>query len=295
MENFFSLNYKIIKNGNRKGQLNTRKKKIKFIGRTILTYKYSKEIVDYIIDHEYLKNEIFGYPILVSKIHRPYLHKNLKTSDKAKSILESYNFIDNYFSKEIKKELYKTGSYELCQIIGKDESIFKVYLCLYPRFDKEGELNIKVVDENNEEISIITFGICDGDIFIGGLQGARRDLDQEYIKNATKKLHGLFPKKIAIEALYALKKSLKLNNDILATGNEMHVYKAQRYIRKRIISSSYNEFWESLNGINCNGLWVLPKVLIRKNIEDIPSKKRGQALKKYNILDMMYSNIEEIM
>lgn len=294
MKKLLKLNYEIIKKGERKGQLNTVKKKLKFIGRTILTYRYSNKITEFILGHEYLKNEIYKYPILVSKIHRPYLHKDLETIKKAHSVIESYQFIDNYFSKDIREILYLDGKYLLSNILGKDGQNFKLYLCLYPFFDKEGEINLKLEDENNEVVGTVTFGILENDIFIGGVQGARRDLNQDYIKNITKELYGLFPKRILLEALYGIISALDLNIKILATGNEMHVYKSKRYIKKRVINSSYDEFWASINGIKNNeNIWILPEKLERKNIEEIPSKKRSQTLKKYQLLTNIYLDISQ--
>lgn len=291
IKKIFKLNYNIIKNGTRKGQLNTKKKKIKFVFRSLLSFNESKEIGEYILNHKYLKEKVLEYPIILSKIHRPYLHKNLKGSKKAASILESYNFIEDSFSEKVKDELFKNGEYLLSEIEGKDGAVFKIYLSIYTFYDKEGELNIRVVDENMEVLSTITFGILDGDIFIGGVQGARKDIDQEYIKEATKKMYGLFPKKINIEAVYALKNALNLECDILATSNELHVYKSKRYIKKRVINSNYDDFRSSLGGEKKGGIWTLPKKSERKNIEDVPSKKRGQTLKKYGLLDTVYSNI----
>lgn len=65
----------IIKKGEKKGELNTIKKKIKFTFRTILTLKSSIKLGDFILKHNYLKKTVYTYPILISKIHRPYLKK----------------------------------------------------------------------------------------------------------------------------------------------------------------------------------------------------------------------------
>lgn len=67
-----------MKNGRGKGQVNTLRKKIKYIGRNILMYNYSKEITDFILAHKYLKDEVYRYPSLCSKLHRPYLTNSLE-------------------------------------------------------------------------------------------------------------------------------------------------------------------------------------------------------------------------
>src|SRR3712207_7766985 len=70
----------------------------------------------------------------------------------------------------------------------------------------------------------------------------------------------------------------------IAVGNANHIYLAQRYRYKkeRKVKADYDEFWESLGGIQReDGLWELAKTIARKPIEEIPSKKRSQYRSRY--------------
>lgn len=49
------LYYSVMRNGKGKGEINNFKKGIKYIGRNILMYSYSKEIADFILSHKYLR------------------------------------------------------------------------------------------------------------------------------------------------------------------------------------------------------------------------------------------------
>src|SRR3712207_9266993 len=93
---------------------------------------------------------------------------------------------------------------------------------------------------------------------IGGLQGlGRKHKDPEILKKVTKNFYGLFPKRILMEVFYHLFPESKI-----AVGNANHIYLAQRYRYKkeRKVKADYDEFWESLGGIQReDGLWELAK------------------------------------
>ncbi len=288
------LYFKVMKKGKGKGQINTLKKQIKFIFRTIVYLPFSLQVGEFILKHEKLKKSIFNYPVLISKVHRPYLIKDLKTNEKVKSIIESYSFVDIFFPAELSDELYRKGKILLSSFPVKDGSFYKIYLCIYTNFDKEGEINLKLTNSCENIIGTLTFGIINQKdkktILIGGLQGASKDLNEEYIKNCTKNMYGLFPKKLLFEALCFLEKATKTNFVKAATGNFTHIYTSERYTSRRTIHSDYDSFWKSLNAFQLeNKLWYFPKSIKRKSLEEVPSKKRSQYQKRYNLLD----NIEE--
>lgn len=290
------LYFNIMKNGKGKGQINTLKKQIKFIFRTIVYLPSSLQVGEFILKHEKLKENIFNYPMLISKVHRPYLIKDLKTNEKVRSIIESYSFIDIFFPAKLRDELYKKGKILLSSFPVKDGSFYKIYLCIYTNFDKEGEINLKLTNSCENIIGTLTFGITNQKekktILIGGLQGASKDLNEEYIKNCTKNMYGLFPKKLLFEALCFLEKATKINFIKAAVGNFTHIYTSERYTSRRTIHSDYDSFWKSLDAFQLeNKLWYFPKSIKRKSLEEIPSKKRSQYQKRYNLLDGIEEDI----
>lgn len=293
----YKLYKKILIKGEKKGELNTLKKRIKFIFRTLILFPYSLQIGKFILNHKYLKNEVFKYPILISKIHRPYLKKLNSYSRKTSSIIYTYKNIDSLFSKNIQKSLYLNGDISIANFTGKNEKKFTIKLNIYPNFDKEGELQLKIYDDQNISLSTLTFSFIQSKnklpiLFIGGVQGTHKSIDKDYIKNATKNLYGIFPKKILIESLYYLENSLNQKFTKISVGNSSHVYKAQRYIRKRKILSDYDEFFESFGSIKLkNNTWLLPEKIVKKELEDIPSKKRSSYINKFNLLTNLSKSI----
>lgn len=185
--------YNVMKYGKNKGQTNTFKKRLKYILRNLAIYKYSKKLATFILNHPFLENEVYRYPSLCSKLHRPYLTNELSYDKKLNAIISSYETLDLTFPKEILTNLYSEGEIELCSLEGKNKHIY-----FSPR----------------------------------------------YIKRKQEKVH-----------------------------------------------ANYDEFWESIGGIEKDNLWSLPKKLERKSIEDIPAKKRAQYIKKFNLLDTLSEKI----
>lgn len=283
----------VIKKGISKGQLNTTKKKIKYIIRNILFFKHSKKIANFIMNHQYLKKEVYRYPVLCSKIHRPYISNFFNIDKKVKTILSSYQFLDNFFNENILKSLYQNGEIKICDVVGKDNNLYFIKLHLYTDFEKEGEFNLNCYDENNTLLTKLTFAFYNDTLIIGGLQGLEKETDQSLLKVATKNLYGIFPKKLIIEILYYLFPNCKK----LAISNEGHIYLSTRYKFKkyRKINANYNEFWESFGGTPQENLWLLPKEIKRKNIEDVPSKKRSLYNNRFSLLDKTKEEIQDFI
>ena len=284
----------VMKNGNSKGEINTFKKKIKYILRNLIYYKYSKKLAQFIINDEYLKDKIYNYPVLCSKIHRPYITNTFKMKEKVEIIISSYTFLNEYFNKNFLLEIYKEGISKICEVEGKNTEKLIFYFKIYTDFEKEGEFNIICKNQEGEQFSKLTFSINEKKIIIGGLQGMQKNGNMEEIKKITKNFYGIFPKRLVIELLY----SLFPDYDKIAVGNKGHIYLSLRYKFKksRKINADYDEFWESLGSKKVDNIFcTLPPKIIRKSMEDIPSKKRSQYINKYKILDELNSRVKEFL
>ena len=284
----------VMKNGNSKGEINTFKKKIKYIVRNLIYYKYSKKLAQFIMNDEYLKDKIYNYPVLCSKIHRPYITNSFKMKEKLEIIISSYTFLNKYFNKKFLLEIFKKSIYKICEIEGKNEEKLIFYFKIYTDFEKEGEFNIICENQEGEQFSKLTFSVNEEKIIIGGLQGMSKNGNTEEIKKITKNFYGIFPKRLVIEVLY----SLFPDYDKIAVGNKGHIYLSLRYKFKksRKINADYDEFWESLGSEKLNStFWILPIKIVRKSIEDVPSKKRSQYTNKYKVFDELNERVKEFL
>ncbi len=294
--NFF---YNLLTKSSGKGALDTLSRKLRFIIRTLFTIPYSILMLNFIYKHQYLSTGIFTYMTLLSKIYRPYLSSIFGLKSKYQLLIENYKFIDKYFPNEFKKKLYNREKVTLAKFKGNKEE-FEIFLSFYPNFDKEGDIEIKLKDSNNIYLSTITFSITKYNgkytLFIGGIQGPKKGTDKEYIKKITKNLYGIFPKKLLLEALYSLVRYIYIDLEKICVGDKVHIYTDKRYIHKKKIRASYDEFIKSLNGIQQkNGLWKLPNELTKKPIDSISSNKRSEYKKRYQILEEIDNSIKKVI
>ena len=191
-------------------------------------------------------------------------------------------------------EIIKKSIYKICEIEGKNEEKLIFYFKIYTDFEKEGEFNIICENQEGEQFSKLTFSVNEEKIIIGGLQGMSKNGNTEEIKKITKNFYGIFPKRLVIEVLY----SLFPDYDKIAVGNKGHIYLSLRYKFKksRKINADYDEFWESLGSEKLNStFWILPIKIVRKSIEDVPSKKRSQYTNKYKVFDELNERVKEFL
>lgn len=143
-------------------------------------------------------------------------------------------------------------------------------------------------------LACLTFTLCEiagqRSIVIGGLQGAPRHVDHALIKQATKACHGLFPKRLLIEALQALGTAWQIRQ-VLAVATRHHIYRSWRY--RRVFAADYDHFWQSLNARRINAaLYALPCPLLRKTADSIASHKRSEYQRRYALLDALSAQIQ---
>ncbi|CAM8473338.1 VirG localization protein VirK [Citrobacter freundii] len=171
-------------------------------------------------------------------------------------------------------------------------------MMMFPVLDKEGESTIQVQNGDGDVLTKMTFTFCEyngkSTLFIGGVQG-NAQLPHEAIQKATKSCHGIFPKRIVMEAICRLAERLNIDN-VMAVSNEQHIFRSQRYHDKnKVIHSDYNAFWESVGGeCDRHGYYHIPRTLARKSEADIASKKRAEYRRRYQLLDSIHSQLSSM-
>lgn len=82
----------------------------------------------------------------------------------------------------------------------------------------------------------MTFTLCQFEgkstLFIGGLQGAKSACSPRADPGATKACHGLFPKRLLVEAAMTLGAAFPVEQ-IVAVSNDTHIYRSWRYRKKK--------------------------------------------------------------
>lgn len=267
----------------------------KFMLRSLLMPGLTREWMAELAQWPDLESVLACQPRLPVRLHRAYLALNLDRKTKLDAVRFHYHIIRNAFCPAEFNALLSSEGLQLAQIEGKNGEIFTVIMMIFTALDKEGESTILMRNSAGDILTKTTFTLCEynkkSTLFIGGLQG-NAQLPHDEIQKATKSCHGLFPKRIVMEAICRFAEQLNIEQ-IVAVSNEQHIFRSQRYHDKnKVILADYNAFWESVGGeCDSHGYYLIPRTLARKSEEEIASKKRAEYRRRYQLLDSIHSQL----
>jgi uncharacterized protein VirK/YbjX len=270
--------------------------RLKFVLRTMMQPKSSFKVLGFLATVPNVKSLVARQPSLPFKVHRPYLNAKMKTKEKIKSICDGNRLIHTSIKKETYENIFSKKGLALGEIDGKSER-YSIHIGMENKFSREGELVLHIKDESEIILSSCAFGFTfeneQPSMFIGAIQGGGEEHTHQLIRKATKSCYGLFPKRILIEVAYLIANKFGCKK-IFAVSNQTHVFQNKRYKRKKndLMVSNYDEFWVSLACTkNEDNNYELPGKLKRKQVEEIPSKKRSEYRKRYDLLDKLHGEI----
>jgi len=235
--------------------------------------------------------------LLPAKPHRPYLRAGFSVAQRAQAIIDHYTLMDQLDNAALRQLLQSPGDNLLANLSGKNDEAFVIHCCP-GRFDREGEITLELHYET-QLIASLSFSIIQEQrkrtLLIGGLQGPRKHISNDVIRDATKAAHGVFPKRLLMEAVFNLAEQCGVET-ITAVGDTTHVFRSLRYRHSKSdkFFASYSEFWLSLGGVaRSDELFTLPLRAERKNLEEIASKKRAEYRRRYVLLDSLNEQVHQ--
>lgn len=258
----------------------------------VLTYRLLKMLTE----NPYYETLLYTQPRIPCRIHRPYLSTRMSRRENVDALALHYEKMTAFLSKDNFLAHLSPSGLKLAYLKGKDGSIYRLCFKSTHKLDREGEVSVILADSHGNMLSKMTFTLCqrfDEDcLIIGGLQGPNTADALDSIQHATKQLYGLFPKRILIDAVLFLGHLMNVRR-VYAVSNMNHVYQALRYSnRKKQIFANYDDLWEVSGGIRTpDNYYQLPPVIKRKKIEDVPSKKRSEYRKRFELLDELNQEI----
>ncbi|UKY36627.1 VirK/YbjX family protein [Pantoea dispersa] len=233
--------------------------------------------------------------LLPAKPHRPYLRAGFSVAQRAQAILDHYQLMDKLANNQLRQLLLSPSGNLLARFSGKNEEQFALYCCS-GHYDREGEITL-LLNYQDMTLASLSFSIIQEQqqrtLLIGGLQGPRKHISSDVIRDATKAAHGVFPKRLLMEAVFILAAQCGVQA-ITAVGDTTHVFRSLRYRHSKgdKFFASYSEFWLSLGGeMRGDELFTLPLSMARKDLEEIASKKRAEYRRRYALLDRLAQQV----
>ncbi len=217
--------------------------------------------------------------------------RGLNAGDRADAIVSHYHWIDGLKDPLLAHALTSPQEQPVVQFRAKNEVLYTVNASSAHKAEREGESTLWLRDDENTLLASLTFTVAHSAgqrvLVIGGLQGPRRGVTRDVIKQATRACHGLFPKRVLMEVIFQLVAQSNIRA-IYAVSDEGHVFRALRYrlSKGRHFHASYDEFWETLDGKKRSTFcWQLPLEMARKSLDEIASKKRAEYRRRFELLD----------
>jgi len=262
----------------------------KFLLRSLLMPRLSLEWMNELAHMPCLEELLIRQPRLPVRLHRPYLAANLSRKQLLEAVRYHYARLYSTLTAEELRDYLNGDGLLLAQLEGKEGEKYTLEFTMMISLDKEGESTILMRNGSGEVLAEMTFTLCEYQnqrtLFIGGLQGGKRELPHEEIQKATKACYGLFPKRLVMEAVCQFAARFGVTQ-ILAVSNETHIYRSLRYRdKKEQIHADYSAFWATVGGeCDASGYYHIPCAIPRKSEAEIASKKRAEYRRRYQLLD----------
>ncbi|EMW3188658.1 VirK/YbjX family protein [Klebsiella quasipneumoniae] len=271
--------------------------RFKFLLRTALFYSPTKAMLEALSARDDFNQLLTAQATLPGKVHRQYLTRDLNAWQRAMAVISHYRYVDTLRGSRLAHAMTAVCEVPLLTLNGKDERQFTLSASSAGKAEREGETTLWLRDSDHTLLASATFSVTrEGDawqLVIGGLQGPRRHVSHEVIKQATRACYGLFPKRLLLEFIWLLAARSHIAA-IYGVSDNGHVFRALRYrlSKGRHFHASYDEFWQSIDGKpESLWRWQLPLRLDRKPLESIASKKRAEYRRRFQLLDQLAEQV----
>ena len=162
-------------------------------------------------------------------------------------------------------------------------------------FKREGELVLNLFKGELRVASLaFIFGIYEDvpTIFIGAVQGIHSGVSTEesllIYKNLTKDFEGLRPRSLLLDILKTIGNTLGMRKILaVADENRQHRHEYFGVVDASKLATNYNTIWIENGGSESvvPGFYEIPLQLVRREPDEIPSRKRAMYRRRYEILD----------
>jgi len=230
-------------------------------------------------------------PRLLLKPGRHYISRHYNFASRTKIISNHYAALSSLLSRQSFEALAQGTQLLLANFVGKKGGNYQITLSKTDKFDREGELILGLKDaDRNGDIFWFVFSLNHHEnqtwAEIGCFQGAKGEDARAMIKLATKEFHGIRPRNLLADAMYALAANWGLSG-IFGISNSSRVYNGSETF------ADYDTFWQELGGTpDRDGLFRLPVSLSHHPLCDIPSQHRAEYRRRMELRDALGQQID---
>ena len=180
----------------------------------------------------------------------------------------------------------------IASLRGRSGADYNLVLTACALHQREGEVLIELrLDQRR--VCCVAGSFCQRDgqpvFLVGTLQGAKGEGAKDFTREATKDLHQLRPRDLAMAAAQTLASIFGVSA-ILSPSQKRHIHAG--HDQQGQVKADFDDLWTDLGGERRqDGEFVLPLETQFRSIEDIPSKKRAETLRRYALKRQMADDI----
>ncbi len=257
-----------------------------FLARGLFHRGKMRELYDYFYADEIRRQILDTNPYLLEQATRAFFYHNSTMDERIKLIKEHYGFMVRRFKTEWAIDLSLNHEFVLWR---HEEYDWRASLRFATGQRKEGLLSL-IMYYNGRELYQIMFWLQkdkDGKdaLFIGAIQGANTENATEIIKETTKLSHRYRTKNLVLYMLRAAARAMGVQK-IYAVSNAG--YYANNHVRSdRKLKTDFGVFWQETGGKPAadERFYELPIVEPRKDMEEVPTRKRAVYRRRFAFLD----------
>jgi uncharacterized protein VirK/YbjX len=225
-------------------------------------------------------------PRLINKIYRSYFSTGLRCQDRLDLLRAHYDMvIDRGLAPLIGRAAHQPVT--LCHLEGRSaDSAYRIELRAGGVLCREGELIFQLLQGDELLLSIAFSFLRQGDAMalgVGCLQGVAGGGGLDAMRRATRDLNGMRPKNLLVRMVRQFGHELGCAELVLVSNRNRVVTTATRQGK---VHADYDALWLELQATRrADGNFVLDcEHLPLPRLEDIASKKRSEARKRYDML-----------
>lgn len=272
---------------------------IKLQARALAHPRLTRSWLAMLNSHGALRELAHLQPRLLHKIYRPWLSSRMDHRERLAGLMSHYRFV-------LQHELGATvaqavrGPVVLAAFDGKSGQRYQVELRAIVPMEREGELVLQLrcaagtgtgagtgAGASTALVYSVAFSFVDdghhASVGVGCLQGPQCGTGLELGREATRDLHGLRPKNLLLRLVQQLGYAYGCTQ-VLLVGNDNRAVMKQ--IRKGRVYADYNACWQEMGAAaRSDGDYALACGPLQAPVmEEIPSRKRSEARKRYELL-----------
>ncbi|HHF6114296.1 TPA: VirK/YbjX family protein [Haemophilus influenzae] len=263
------------------------REKLRYYGYKWLYQKQCSQLVDFLNTETQWQSLFTQDYYRTNTILTTFCDKRFSASERLTAITENLRLAEEKMGRSLCQQLLDEQNIVLTQLTED----LRLSLSINHIDPFEGYFSINIRNQNNERVYDASFTfLSPNKLLIASIQGPSSDNAQELVKQATKALHGMRPMFLLVNAFKMLAE--KWQYELVGIP-----HKAQgkyRLSARSKILFNYDEFWQENQGEYRHNYWQLPLHIERKQLEDIASKKRSMYRKRYEMLDQMALDIQQL-